>query len=95
MRDFTVIKRPNLSELKLKYEHTKDKQFYMRVDNEYPIEIIPGDNTYCRMRIEEGLIGKPGEPTVEGTTFGWVMHGGELSGNCCMYTKVVSDYMCQ
>ena len=36
MRDFTVIKRPNVSELKLKYDHTKDKQFYMRVDNEYP-----------------------------------------------------------
>ena len=44
MRYFTVIKRPSLSELKLKYEHTKDKQFYMRVDNEYPIEIILGDN---------------------------------------------------
>ena len=92
MRDFTVIKRPNLSELKLKYDHTKDKQFYMRVDNEYPIEIILGDNTYCRIKTEEVFIGKPGEPIVEGTTFGWVIHGGELSGNSCMYTKVVSDY---
>ena len=92
MRDFTVIKRPNLSELKLKYDHTKDKQFYMRVDNEYLIEIILGDNTYCRMETEEVFIGKPGEPIVEGTTFGWVIHGGELPGNSCMYTKVVSDY---
>ena len=40
MRDFTVIKRPNLSELKLKYEHTKDKQFYIKVDNEYPPGIL-------------------------------------------------------
>ena len=81
-----------MSELKLKYDHTKDKQLYMRVDNEYPIEIILGDNTYCRIKTEEVFIGKPGEPIVEGTTFGWVIHGGELSGNSCMYTKVVSDY---
>ena len=57
-----------------------------------PIEIILGDNTYCRIKTEEVFIGKPGEPIVEGTTFGWVIHGGELSGNSCMYTKVVSDY---
>ena len=92
MRDFTVIKRPNLREVKLKYDHTKDKQFYMRVDNEYPIEIILGDNTYCRMKTEEVFIGKTGEPIVEGTIFGWVIHGGELSGSSCMYIKVVSDY---
>ena len=55
MRDFTVIKRPNLNKLKLKYEHTKDKQFQMSVDNEYPIEIILGDNVYCRIRTEEVL----------------------------------------
>ena len=64
MRDSTVIKRPNLSELKLKYEHTKDKQFFMRVDNEYPIEIILGNNTCCRIRTEVVSIGKPGEPIV-------------------------------
>ena len=64
----------------------------MRVDNEYPIEIILGDNTYCRMKTEEVFIGKPCEPIVEGTTFGRVIHGRELSGNSCMYTKVVSDY---
>ena len=34
----------------------------MRVDNEYPIQIILGDNTYCRMKTEEVFIGKPGEP---------------------------------
>ena len=92
MGDFTVIKRPDLSELKLKHDHTKDKQFYMRVDSEYPIEIILGDNTYYRMKTEELFIGKPGKPIAEGTTFGWVIHGGELSGSSCMYTKVVSDY---
>ena len=56
----------------------------MRIDNEYPIEIILGDNTYCRIKTEDVFIGKPGEPIVEGTTFGWVIHGGELSGNSCM-----------
>ena len=64
----------------------------IRVDNEYPIEIISGDNAYCRIRTEEVFIGKPGKPIVEDTTLGWVIHGGELSGNSCMHTKVVSDY---
>ena len=91
MRDFIVIKRPSLSELKFKYEHTKDKQCNMTVDNEYAIEKILGDNTYCRMRTEEVFISKPGEPIVEGTTFGWVIHGGELSGDSCMHTNIVSD----
>ena len=64
----------------------------MRVDNEYSIQIILGDNAYCRIRTEEVFIGKPGEPIVESTTFDWVIHGGKLSGNSWMYTKVVSDY---
>ena len=62
MRGFTVIKRPNLSELKLKYEHTKDRQFYMRVYNEYPIEIILGDNIYCRIRTKEVFVGNQVNP---------------------------------
>ena len=44
------------------------------------------------MKTEEVSVGKPGEPIVEGTTFVWVIHGGKLSGNSCMYTKVVSDF---
>ena len=56
------------------------------------LSIILGDNAYCRIRTEDVFISKPGEPIVEGTTFGWVIHGGELSGTSYMYTKVVSDY---
>ena len=38
--------------------------------------------------------GKPGEPLVEETTFGWVVHGGDEygSGSTCMYVREVSDY---
>ncbi len=28
--DFTTVKRPDIRELKLKYEHTKDKTFYLQ-----------------------------------------------------------------
>ena len=62
MRDFTVIKKHNLSELMLKYEHTKNERFCIKVDNEYPIEIILGDNIYCRIRTEGVFIGKPLNP---------------------------------
>ena len=34
--DVTTFRRPNMNELKLKFEHIKDKRFYMR-DEEYPI----------------------------------------------------------
>ena len=38
--------------------------------------------------------GKPGEPLVEETMFGWVVHGGDEygSGSTCMYLREVSDY---
>ena len=40
--DVTTFRRPNMNELKLKFEHTNDKRFYMR-DEEYPIHRILGD----------------------------------------------------
>jgi len=39
--------------------------------------VVPGDNTYCRIKKEDVFKGKPGKPTVEGKTFGWVIHGGD------------------
>ena len=38
--------------------------------------------------------GNPGEPIVEETTFGWVVHGGDeyTSDSACMYLKEVNDY---
>ena len=37
--------------------------------------------------------GRPEDPIVEGTTFGWVIHGGvEYANNKCMYIKETCDY---
>ena len=85
MADFTTVRRPTIRELKSKYEHARDKQFYMTVNEEYPIHVILGDSTYCK--------GRPEDPIVEGTTFGWVIHGrAEYADNKCMYIKEESEY---
>jgi gentisate 1,2-dioxygenase len=36
--------------------------------------------------------GKPGEPVVEGTTLGWIIHGGDLANDERMYCRDVSNY---
>lgn len=36
MADFTTVRRLTVRELKTKYEHTQDKQFYMTTNEEYP-----------------------------------------------------------
>lgn len=93
MPDFTVVKRPTLEELKEKYSHARDKKFYRTANEEYPIQLILGDSTYCKIRTEQVFKGKPEEPIVEGTTFGWVIHGGEdYADSKCMFVKESSDY---
>ena len=93
MPDFTVIKRPTLKELKAKYQHARDKEFYMTVNEEYPVHLILGDSTYCKIRTEQVFKGRPEDPIVEGTTFGWVIHGGEeYADNKSMFVKETSDY---
>ena len=83
--DFTTVRRPTVRELKAKYEHARDKKFYMTADEEYPIHVILGDSTYCKIRTEQTFKGRPEDPKVEGTTFGWVIHGGlEYSDNKCI-----------
>ena len=74
------------------YEHTKDKRFYKQIGDEYPIHVILGDSAYCRIRTEEVYKGKPGEPIVEGTTFGWVIHGGKVSDSLSFFSRDTSDY---
>ena len=37
---FSTVKRPKMHELRLKYEHIRDKQFYLRVGDEYTIHLI-------------------------------------------------------
>ena len=76
MPDFTTVKRPTFIELKEKYEHIRGKTFYRSESEEYPIHIILGDATYCKIRTDQVYKGDSEDPIVEGTTFGWVVHGG-------------------
>ena len=54
--------------------------------------MILGDKTYCKIRTEEVFKGNPGDPVVEGSTFGWIIHGGNYSSEQCMFTREPSDY---
>ena len=54
--------------------------------------MILGDSTYCQIRTEERYKGQPGEPIVEGTTFGWVIHRGNDSDNQSFFSRDISDY---
>lgn len=51
---------------------------YRRIPDIY---LILGDSIYSRIRTERVFKGKPGEPLLEETTFGWVVHGGDEYGN--------------
>ena len=66
----------------------------MTPGGEYQIHLILGDSTYSRIRTERVFKGNPGEPLVEETTFGWVVHGGDeyTSDGVCMYLREVNDY---
>ena len=92
MQDFTTIKRPDMNKLKWNYEHTKDKRFYMTTNGEYPIHMILGDSTFCKIKTEEIYKGNDGDPIVEGTTFGWLIHGGGIATELCMFTRESTDY---
>ena len=94
LADFTTVRRPDMNQLKLKCSHTQDKRFFMTSGGEYQIHLILGDSTYSRIRTEKVFKGNPGEPLVEETTFGWVVHGGDeyTSDGVCMYLREVNDY---
>ena len=69
------------------------KMFYRTVSEEYPIHLILGDATYCKIRTEQVYKGKPEDPIVEGTTFGWIVHGGkEYTDSNCMYVRETDEY---
>ena len=91
LSDFTTVHRPKLSDLKSKYKHTADKSFYMKQGDEYQMHVILGDSTYCRIKTEEVFKGNPGDPIVEGTTFGWTVHGGEFQSDECWFSRKVQD----
>ena len=91
--DFTTVKRPTFTELKVKYGNVRGKTFYRLEREEYPIHVILGDATYCKIRTDEGYKGKPEDPILEGTTFGWVVHGGQdYADSKCMFVRERSDY---
>ena len=93
VQDFTTVKRPTFSELKEKYEHIRRKTFYRSESEEYPIHVILGDPTFCKIRTDQVYKGKPEDPIVEGTTFGWIVHGGqEYADARCMFVSERSDY---
>ena len=91
--DFTTVRRPDRNQLKLKYSHTQDKRLYMTSTGEQ-IHLILRDGICSRIRTERVFKGHPGEPLVEETTFGWVVHGGDEYGSRsgCMYMREVNDY---
>ena len=93
LADFTIIKRLTLMGLKAEYEHLRGKMFYRASSEEYPIHLILGDATYCKIRVEQVYKGRLEDPIVEGTTFGWVAFvGKDYAGSTCMFTRETSFY---
>lgn len=93
MPEFATVERPNMNELKFKYGHARDLRFYVKPGDEYRIDVILGDSTYCKIKTEEIHKGKPGEPIVEGKAFCWVIHGGDGHvTDQCMFVRGVNDY---
>ena len=66
----------------------------MTFGGEYQIHLILGNIIYSRIRTEKVFKGNTGEPIVEETTFGWVVHGGDeyTSDGACMYLRGFNDY---
>jgi hypothetical protein len=93
MSDFTTVRRPAIAEVKEKYPHVQGKTFYRTANEEYPIHVILGDAVYCQIKTESIIKGEPDDPIVEGTTFGWVVHGGkEYADGRCMFTRETNEY---
>ena len=53
MPNFTTIKRPDMNKLKQKFNHTRDKRFYMQTDHKYPVHLTIGDDTFSRIKTEK------------------------------------------
>ena len=92
VKDLTTIKRPDLRKLKKRFDHTKDKEFYLTETGNHIIHIILGNKTFCRIKTESVFKGEKDEPIVEGTSFGWVIHGGDYPNINCLFTRESSEY---
>ena len=60
--------------------------FFLRL-GEYTIHLISGDNTFSRIKTEEVIKGAKGDPLVEGTTFGYIIHGGDKGNGTCIFVS--------
>ena len=55
--------------------------------------MILGDSTYCKIRTKQTFNGRAEDPIVEGTMFGWIIHGGEeYADDKCMFIKEAGEY---
>ena len=55
--------------------------------------MILGDAVHCQIKTESIINGEPDDPILEGTTFGWVVHGGkEYADGRCMFTRETNEY---
>ena len=92
MKDVTTIKRPDLRKLNKWFDHTNDKEFYLTETGNNTIHIILGEKTFCRIKRESVFKGEKDEPIVEGTSFGWVIHGGHYPNINYLFTRESSEY---
>lgn len=76
------------------YSHTQDKRFYMTSTGEHQIQHVLEDGIYSRIRTERVIKRQPGEPLVEETHFGWMVHGGDEYGSdsTSMCLREANDY---
>ena len=71
----------------------KNKTFYYTENGSCTIHLIIGDKTLSRMRTEAVCKGEEGDPVVEETSFGWLVHGGDdYTDDQCMFVRENSDY---
>ena len=52
----------------------------------HPIYVILGDSTFCKIKTEEIFKGSDGD------WFGWLIHGGDIATNTCMFSRESSNY---
>ena len=58
----------------------------------HTIHIIRGDKTFCRIKTQSVFKGEKDEPIVEGTSFGWVIHGGDYANISCLSIRESGEY---
>ena len=87
MPDFTTVKRPTFIELQEKYKHIRGKTFYRSESEVYPIHIILGDATYCKIRTDQVYKGDSEDPIVKEQP-----SNGLFMAVMIMYVREHSDY---